>query len=64
MPHSASSLSDLYTRIVYSMDERNVMSVWVDGERLVHRGKVRNLDADQVVSDARREISRLVTRLD
>jgi hypothetical protein len=46
------------------MDERNVMSVWVDGERLVHRGKVRNLDADQVVSDARREISRLVTRLD
>jgi hypothetical protein len=37
--------------------------VWVEGNRLVHKGVVRNMPRENVVADARREVHRLLGRL-
>lgn len=60
--HSAAPLADPYSRIVWSMDERNVRSVWVDGERLVHEGQVGRLDETTLVSEAGKELARLLEK--
>jgi cytosine/adenosine deaminase-related metal-dependent hydrolase len=61
--HSAAPFADPYSRIVYGMDARNVAGVWVDGVRLVEQGEVLGLDEAAVVSEAKRETTRLLQRL-
>lgn len=63
MSHSAAPFSDLYTRIVYQMDGRNVEGVWVDGQRLYEGGQVRGLDEEEVVAGAQLQLRKLLNVL-
>jgi cytosine/adenosine deaminase-related metal-dependent hydrolase len=63
MPHSAAPFSDIYTRIVYGMDERNVASTWIDGARIYDGEAVRSVDDAALVAEARRELEKLLDRL-
>ncbi len=63
MPHSAAPFSDIYTCIVYGMDERNVASTWVDGQRLYDGRAVRGVDDAALVAEARRELEKLLDRI-
>ena len=62
LPHSTGPEADPWTRIVYSMDARNVAGVWIDGARVLEEGRVRGLDAAEVAEEARVETARLSGR--
>ncbi len=62
--HSTGPDADPWTRIVYSMDSRNVTGVWIDGIRVLEGGCVRGIDADEAVESARIEIARLTRRVE
>jgi cytosine/adenosine deaminase-related metal-dependent hydrolase len=63
MPHCAAPFSDIYTCIVYGMDERSVASTWVDGQRLYDGEAVRGVDDAALLAEARRELEKLLDRL-
>ena len=53
---------DVMTRLVHSACADDVEHVLVDGDVIVERGIVRTLDADQVLTSARREAKRVADR--
>ncbi|MFC5652704.1 5'-deoxyadenosine deaminase [Paenibacillus solisilvae] len=55
--------ADPYSRVVYAASRGNVDSVWVDGKRVVERGKVRTVDKRLVLREADRSIARLLKRI-
>ena len=55
--------ADPYSRVVYAASRGNVDSVWVDGKRVVERGKVRTVDKGLVLREADRSIARLLKRI-
>ncbi|BBH19181.1 5-methylthioadenosine/S-adenosylhomocysteine deaminase [Paenibacillus baekrokdamisoli] len=55
--------ADPYSRVVYAASRSNVDSVWVDGKRVVERGKVRTVDKRVVLKEADRSIARLLKRI-
>ena len=63
MVHCSGPFSDPYTRIVYSMDERNVNTVWVQGDRVFHKGKVRGMGDAALLAEVERELEKLLQRL-
>ena len=62
-PHSSAPFSDVYTSIVYGMDDRNVASTWVDGEKLYDGESVRDVDDAALLAEARRELGKLLERI-
>ena len=63
MAHCSGPFSDPYTRIVYSMDERNVNTVWVQGDRVFHKGKVKGIGDAALLAQVERELEKLLQRL-
>ncbi len=53
---------DAYSRLVYGCTARDVMHVFVNGEHLVRHGEHTRLDRDRVLSKARSQVKRLVSR--
>jgi len=59
LPHSSGETSDVYSRIVYSMDARNVVSTYVDGVRLYHEGKVKGVGIARLMTEADEQIKKI-----
>ncbi len=63
MVHSYSPNADPFTVIVYSMDDRNVESVWVAGRELIRYGKLVDADEDDILLEARSAIEDMIERV-
>ena len=58
--HSFGPFTDPYTRLVYSMDARNVVSTWVDGKRLYHKGHLRGVGEASLMHEAGQELEKVL----
>lgn len=63
-PDQPIQLSDenIYSAIVYSANKENVNAVFVEGEFLVENGKTIFYDEDELLSQAKSELSKLIER--
>jgi cytosine/adenosine deaminase-related metal-dependent hydrolase len=63
-PDQPIQLSDenIYSAIVYSANKANVNAVFVEGELLVENGKTIFYDEDELLSQAKNELSKLIMR--